>query len=265
MNDLEAALVKLHSLAIKSDSRMVLRASPTIYPETDFQDRFGKVWRVVPTVQLLGPVLACNGDPTYDIQRTRSAILSVYWRSARILANKMVSFRQRVKKLDQTVCGILRARSASWNPSQSVVLALDRLQFKILGWMLRLPRDPHETPAQFSIRRARELKGKIITQWSRVYCFSCISWLSHLQRHSDSMAGHAFREQDFEWLSSVRRVWTCGSSKTGTRTARGRVYRWDASGWCTALSPEGSRDPRVLWDLSRQLLLALGGKDKTTE
>ena len=46
---------------------------------------------------------------------------------------------------------------------------------------------------------------------------------------------------------------------------RGRVYRWDASGWCTTFSPEGSRDPRVLWDLSRQLLLALGGKDKTTE
>ncbi|CAK0815334.1 unnamed protein product, partial [Prorocentrum cordatum] len=49
---------------------------------------------IVPAVQLLGPVLACSGDPACDIQRTRSATLSVYWRNNWVLANRMLSFRQ---------------------------------------------------------------------------------------------------------------------------------------------------------------------------
>ena len=118
-------------------------------------------------------------------------------------------------------------------------------------------RRPEDPPEAFNVRRARIIRDIHRTQWSRIHCLSCLSWWSHLERHPDSWPAILSRTQGFEWVAQHRLVWnspSSQSSKTNTRSARGRVIRWDQIGWTIKLDPQGSRDKKLLWELSGKLL-----------
>ena len=265
MMELETALLQAHSLDLKPSSKCVIKASPAFRPGRDFVDPKGFSWKQVHELRVLGPVLAATGSTVTDIGKACDSILRAFWSNSRFLCNPLIPLPARLSKFDPVACAVLRSRSAVWSPSNSNGRTLDSLQFKILGWMLRTRRQPHESPAQFKTRRARAMKGLIKTHWAKQAFVGNMSWLSHMQRHPYSISSQTFREQGFKWVQSQRQVWVSPasqSSKTFTRSARGRIIRWDQTGWTARLSPEGSRDPQTLQDLASKLLQECGGRNR---
>ena len=244
----------------------MITASHITYESYEFSDNFGSRWRVQPSGRILGPSVTCTGRCAEDVKAATQQIFACFWRNSRFLTNSGIPIQKRLQKLHDVAGGIIRARAASWPPCQATEIYLDRRQAKLVAWMLRLRCEPNETAKQFCLRRNRAVKQVASTQWSKVHLYACLSWRSHLQRHPDSWAARAASEQDHDWVSSHRRVWMSASgrsSKTFSRGGRGKVHRWDQSGWTSRFNPDGARDPRILWKLARELLQSLGCKDRS--
>ena len=212
-----------------------------------------RVWKLFPECRILGPVISCNGSTAIDQAKAFAAIRACYFRNARFLCNQRVPLARRLQKLDQVAHGIIRSRAAAWPPCRTTEEAIDRLQFQILGFMQRLRKAADETPQQYAIRRGRTMSRATQSQWSLVHLESCLSWLSHMQRHPDCPAARALSTQDSEWVKRQRT--TSGSiTRTNTRSAAAKVYRWDQVGWTRAFDPAGTRDKERVRALARALL-----------
>ena len=219
-------------------------------------------------MKILGPSVSCTGCCAEDVKAATQTISACFWRNSRYLTNSCILFRKKLQKLHDVAGGIIRARAASWPPCQATETYLDRRQSKLVARILRLRCEPNETPQQFCLRRNRAVKQVAGTQWSKIHLYACLSWHSHLQRHPECWAARAASEQDHDWVSTQRRVWTSASgqsSKTFSRSGRGKVHRWDQSGWTSRFDPGGTRDPKIIWNLAGALLRSLGCKDRTGE
>ena len=260
MADVEAALWQAHRLQIKPSSREVIRAACAIYPAMAIRDSTGNTWQLKPRCRILGPTVCCTGSPTLDLDEAMGRIQRSFFRNSRLLLNSRVSSETRVRKLDEAALGIIRARAAAWSPSHYVCETLDRHQSRMLSWIARIRQQPHETGRQFGMRRARAVRGMKTCQWSRVYAETLLKWVSHVQRHPNGMPYQAIHCQDHAWVIEQRdrRSSVGWSTRTGTRAARGRVFRFDQAGWLGQHDPHGTRDPTKLRELSANLLVFLG-------
>ena len=161
----------------------------------------------------------------------------------------------RVRKLDSVALGIIRSRAAAWSPSRHVCEALDKCQSRVLAWMARIRQLPQETGGSFGTRRARAVRRLKTCQWSRVYAETLIKWVAHVQRHPEGVPHHAIHCQGHEWVNEQRARCSYGmSSKTGTRAARGRVFRFDQQGWLRQRDPAGTRSDARIRELAAALL-----------
>ena len=150
----------------------------------------------------------------------------------------------------------MRSRAAAWTPTKEHLTMIDNAQLQFIRYMLKSRPQANETIEAFALRRSRLVAKTVQQQWSRVAAECSISWLSHMQRHTDCFPYRSFREQDSGWLNARRfeHTYPGDTSKIRSRATRGRVMRWDHNEWTQRYNPRGSRYKKVLRNLSRRLL-----------
>ena len=137
---------------------------------------------------------------------------------------------------------------------------LDKLQFRLYGWVLKLRKVPEETNKQYGARKAVALIALGTQRWSEVYARSMMGWVAHMQRHEDSWAYKAFNTQNYLWLAERREQHSSNAagavSRTRTRAETGKVFRQDSSGWTLLCDPQTTSDPQATRDPAELARLA---------
>ena len=170
----------------------------------------------------------------------------------------------RQRKLNAMAHGIIRSRGAAWIPSQKVCKHIDHEHRKLMATILKIHFVGEFTGEQFRRKRNREISETIDRPWSHIFLTSAISWLSHVQRHEDSIAAHAWRERNSEWLQTMRAIAPNKGAKwkrVGLRASAGRPWRWDEGGWSWKVNPKGTRDKQEISDLAQKLYRHLRGEE----
>ena len=162
--------------------------------------------------------------------------------------------------------GVIMARACVWRPERTSYDALDTLQCAMLRKMIEVPREPSDDDAAYSIRVNRAIGRIDRVPWSFVAARAAVTWTSHLLRHPEAPASSAFRTQNHAWLEERRAEYSSTAinavSRTGTRSERGAVIRWDGSGWVTTCGVTADDSPGAIHRATLKLLEHL--KVKTT-
>ena len=71
------------------------------------------------------------------------------------------------------------------------------------------------------------------------------------------MPYQALKEQGHSWIEDKREQnthWNASTTRTRTRAGRGKVYRWDLTGWNASCDPQATEDRAELRRLAERLL-----------
>ena len=180
------------------------------------------------------------------MSEAESLIWKAFWSNEHILLNTRIPYTKRQALLDSFGRGVIQSRAASWVPARNTYESWDKLQNKLLALLLRLFPEPDETPERFSIRRNRAVGRIPRVPWSQHAARSAVTWVSHMLRHPTDPAGRCWQVQNAAWIadrrSSASSKATNAVSRTCTRDGKGKIYRFDDSGWTKTaeVSPDDS-------------------------
>ena len=249
LNTLEEELKKSWYCKIKSSSRTVQNACASAPFDHEFLDDKGQAWQVTSSVDTLGALVSSTGSSVPDLEQTETKLRAAFFRNHRLLTNSHVTLVTRAEAFRTIASGVVQARAAAWQPSKATYDRLDSFQNEIVGWLLRLVREPGEDDRQYSIRRNREIGRVSKTPLSLTAATAAVSWASHMLRHLDSPAALAWKTQGPDWISERRAEFSSVSerrvtSRTRSRTAPAYVHRWDPDGWVERLqvTPDDAED-----------------------
>ena len=157
-----------------------------------------------------------------------------FWGNAASADARHLPLGVKLRLLHRATLPSLTYRASRWPPQKFIRSAVDKLQRKMTGILLRLEVSPNETPADFNRRRGRVAGSycKKAGWWSDTWFKRAILWDEHVNRAHQhrSWCAPLLLWRDSLWLQERRLARGSASSaagRTATRSYHGRVHaRW---------------------------------------
>ena len=177
-NLIEEVLNLRWNLAIKNGSRKVVsaEAEPSVSSDN---------WESVKLMQPLGHVVHHRGRVQAAAKPTFRSMWGVFFKKMTGKRVDYLAVEQRVVELNRHIWPILAYRCSGWPTNKAITDAIDAIQTKMVGLLLRVAPWPDEPIGEFLRRRGKSASALISStfRWSEGQMTRFVNWFRHCQRN----------------------------------------------------------------------------------
>ena len=186
-------------------------------------------WPIVTLFPCLGHVLQDDGGIRQCLTNTKRIMWKAFWGNCGQKAMKKAPLKLKCDLLNRSCKSIFGYRCSRWPSQPTIAKEVDRLLIKMVAALIRTPRLPGETLAEYCQRRNKSASGhcRQLGRWSTYWFGRATQWDAHIERQHSLCWPILLRPfRDHLWRESHRAL--RNAQGTGLRLQRGRpCMRWE--------------------------------------
>ena len=174
-------------------------------------------------IKVLGTLLDVHDPTKTEILNRISTEWRMFWGMSRLLLNRRISVKRRMRLFNSTVCSCVLWCTQSWTPRAEELRALQSAENKMLRRILGTGRAPNEEWVDWIRRVTRKAKSLAqscgVRVWTQAHPESKWLWVGHVARRPTSTwVWRVTKWRDSEWQHMAEEM--------GSRLLRPSRRRW---------------------------------------
>lgn len=164
--------------------------------------------------------------------RPRTKLGQHFGQISTVTVRNNLAQQHKITLLNRAVQPIVEFSASRWPPTNSNLQIVGKLQHKMMSVITKTAQVANETPADFQVRRNRQIARVRKTSWKERVKQRSLQWYAHLRRERNgaSPAAKLLRYKDAQFLTTMRILTRpSGNARgSGTRANQHAIQpRWE--------------------------------------